>query len=153
MIILQDTREQLELDWSGIEGIEEVIVKKLDFGDYGAIIHGQRVPITLERKGFGDLWTTMASKDYPRFKRVMNRAKVAKHKFILAVEGTYTEIWDGNAYSTFGGPSMLKKLAMLHVRYDLETWMCESRRVMARRIVDMYSAVERHWGKQQEGVV
>ena len=85
---------------------------------------------------------------YDRFKREMERAKKSEFKLILAIEGTYTNVWNGYDHSQFSGESMVKKLAMLQVRYDIETWFCESRRVMSRRIADLFLAVERNWAKE-----
>lgn len=144
MILMHDSREQKSLDFSGIEGIEKLEEVALPFGDYTAIVYEKPVPIVFERKSIGDLFGTMTN-DYERFKREMSRTKEANHKLILIVEGTYTDVYSGYEHSKFEGTSMIKKLAMMYVRYDMETWFCESRRVMARRIVDTFLAVERNW--------
>ena len=147
MIMVQDTREQLELDFSGIEAVEKVEKMTLSYGDYNAIVHGRPVPLFFERKGISDLFGTMTS-GYDRYKREMERAKVANVKLVLIIEGSYSDVWNGIEHSKFSGESMLKKLAMLYVRYDHEYIFCESRRVMARRITDVYSAIERNWAKE-----
>lgn len=144
MVIVQDTREQLELDWSGIEGIEKVEVIGLPYGDYTAIVHGKPVPIYWERKSLNDLFGTMTS-GYERFKKEMSRAKEANVELILCIEGTYTDVWDGVEYSQFPGPSMIQKLETLWAKYGLWTVFCESRRVMARTIAGKFSAVERNF--------
>lgn len=150
MIIIADTREQKMLDFEGIEGVEKVEEIGLPYGDYTALIGEERkpVPICFDRKSFSDLWGTMASDNYERFKREMERAKAASVKLILIIEGSYTEVYNGFERSQYDGVSMLKKLATLYVKYDLEYIFCESRRVMARRICDTYLAVERHWKKE-----
>lgn len=144
MVIVQDSREQLPLDFSGIDGVEKVESIGLPYGDYTAIVHGKPVPIVFERKGFSDLWGTMTS-GYPRFKREIERAKEDSIKLVLIVEGSYSDIWNGFERSEFDGESMLKKLATLYMKYDLEYIFCESRRVMARRIADTFLAVERNY--------
>jgi ERCC4-type nuclease len=144
MIIVQDTREQLELDFSGIEGVDKVERMGLSYGDYTAIVHGRPVPIFFERKGLSDLFGTMTS-GYERYKKEMQRAKDDNVKLILIVEGTYTDVWNGIEHSQFDGKSMMKKLATLYVKYDHEYVLCESRRVMARRIADTFLAVERNY--------
>jgi len=144
VVIVQDTREQLELDFSGIEGIEGIEKMTLSYGDYTAIVHGRPVPIVFERKGFSDLWGTMTS-GYDRFKKEMKRAKADNMKLILIIEGTYSDVWNGFDKSAYDGQSMLKKLATLYAKYDLEYVFCESRRVMARRIADTFYAVERNY--------
>lgn len=146
MILLVDTREQKSLDFSGLDGIEKVEDIALAYGDYSALIgkENKPCPIIFERKGFSDLWGTMTS-GYDRFKRELGRAKSDNVKLILIIEGTYSQVYDGFERSTFDGPSMIKKLATLYVKYDLEYIFCESRRVMARRIFDTFSAVERNY--------
>lgn len=144
MIITQDSREQLPLDFSGIEGVEKVEELALPYGDYTAICHGKPVPIVFERKGLSDLFGTMTS-GYERYKREMARAKADNIKLILIVEGSYTDVWEGIKHSQFTGEAMMKKLATLYIKYDHEYILCESRRVMARRIIDTFAAVERNW--------
>lgn len=146
MLILQsDSREQLPLDFSAKEGIDRFERIALPYGDYGAMIDGRQVPIFYERKSIGDLWNTMTSDNYQRFKREMKRATDYGHKLILITEGTYSDIQAGYSYSDFSGDSMLKKLAMLEVKYDLQWVACESRCVMARKIADTFLAVDRYW--------
>ena len=142
--MVQDSREQLELDFTGIEAVEKVEKTALSYGDYTAIIHEKPVPIVFERKGISDLFGTMTS-GYERYKKEMKRAKDDGVKLILIIEGSYSEVWDGIKHSAFSGESMMKKLAMMYVRHDQEYIFCESRRVMARRIADVYSAIERNW--------
>lgn len=146
MIILSDTREQAELDFSGIEGVEKVEKFGLAYGDYTALVgkNNKPVPIVFERKGFSDLWGTMTS-GYERYKREMERAKADNIKLVLIIEGSYTDVWNGFERSQVSGGSMLKKLATLYVKYDHEYIFCESRRVMARRITDTFSAIERNY--------
>ena len=125
-----------------MEKVEELA---LPYGDYGAVIHGKVCPLIFERKGFSDLWGTMTS-GYDRFKLEMERANSDKIKLILIIEGSYTDVWNGFERSQYDGGSMLKKLATLYTRYDLEYIFTESRRVMARRIADTFYAIERGFG-------
>lgn len=150
MIIVADSREQKPLDFSGIEGVEKVETIGLAYGDYSAIVNGKPVPIIYERKSLNDLWGTMVpSKSDPdcheRFKRELVRAKDSNVKLVLIVEGSYTDVWNGITHSRFDGQSMLRKLATFYTKYDLEYVLCESRRVMARRIVDTFLSVERNF--------
>ena len=146
MIILSDTREQLELDFTGLEGVEKVEKLGLAFGDYTALIHDKPVPIVFDRKALGDLFGTMTH-GYTRWKGVMRKAKDANFKLILIVEGSYSQVLAGYEHSEYSGESMIKKLHMLQVRYDLETVFTENRRVMARYIVGLFGAVERNWDR------
>lgn len=121
-------------------------VRALSFGDYGAEIAGGLVPIVFERKGLGDLFGTMTG-GYKRFKKEMMRAKEANTPLVLLIEGTMREVGGGYEHSRFSGDSMLRKLAMLRVKYDLEYHFCESRADMARLIVDWFEAVDRNYKK------
>lgn len=149
LVITCDTREQKMLDFSGIEGVDKIEEFGLAYGDYSAVIDDKPVPIVFERKGLGDLFGTMGA-GYERYKKEMGRAKDANVKLILLIEGTYTDVWNGTERSQISGESMIKKLHTLYVKYDHEFWFCESRRVMARRIVDTYSAVQRCWLKESK---
>lgn len=142
--MVQDSREQLELDFSGLEGVEKVEKVCLAYGDYTAIVHGNPVPLVFERKGLADLFSTMTS-GYARYKREMERAKADNVKLILIIEGSYSDVYQGFERSQFSGPSMMKKLAMMFVRHEQEYIFCESRRVMARRIADTFYAIERNF--------
>lgn len=122
----------------------------LPYGDYSAMIDGRQVPIFFERKSIGDLWNTMTSDNYDRFKKEMRRAADFGHKLILITEGSYTDIEAGYSFSEFSGPSMLKKLAMLEVKYDLQWIACESREVMSKKIADMFLAVDRYWKRLEK---
>lgn len=142
IIITQDSREQNPLDWSGIDGIDKIEVAGLAFGDYSAIIGGKVVPWVAERKNINDLFGTLGA-GHDRFKRELERARQANFKLVMMIEGTYTDVWGGCEHSKMEGPTILKILATMYVKYDLEYHFCESRRVMARRIVDTFSAIER----------
>ena len=135
------------LDFAGIEGVDKLEEMALSFGDYSGILDDKVVPILFERKGLQDLFGTMTS-GYERYKKAMARAKEANMKMILLIEGTYTDVWNGDEHSQFDGESMIKKLHTMYVKYDHEFWFCESRRVMARRIVDTYLAIDRCWKKE-----
>jgi hypothetical protein len=121
----------------------------LSYGDYSGIVHGKPTPILFCRKSLPDLWGTFSTTDgHRRFKNEIARAKNDGMKLVLMIEGSYIDIWNGFERSAFDGVSMLKKLAMLYVRYDLEYVFCETRRVMARRISDILLAIERNWKRE-----
>lgn len=152
LLILRDTREQLPLLFDRVEGVDAVEDIGLPFGDYAGMIgedkdHLSQVPICWDRKSLGDLYGTMTH-GYDRFKKAMQRAKANNHKMILAVEGTYSLVKQGYSHSEFSGEAMMKKLATLYVKYDLDVWFCETRSVMAQRIVDTLLAVDRVYEKE-----
>lgn len=152
LILLSDSREQLPLNFDGLEGIDKVETVGLPFGDYAAMTvdddgkNPRQIPIAFDRKSLGDLFGTMTH-GYDRWKRCMERAKKHGHKLILITECTYSDVLEGYSHSDYTGEAMVKKLATLSVKYDLEWWPCTSRREMAHRIATTFSAVQRVWGK------
>jgi ERCC4-type nuclease len=149
ILLLRDTREQNPLKFDGFDDVAKIEDIALPFGDYTAMTgkgdKWKQVPVCVERKALGDLWKTMASDEYERFKREVARCHAAGHKMILAVEGSYGDVLEGFSYSQFSGESMVKKLATLYVKYDIDVWYAENRKVMARRVVEMFSAIDRCW--------
>lgn len=149
-ILVCDSREQKCLEFRK-DVFDEVIVEGLPFGDYWNFWRfddgtEKTIPICFERKGLGDLFGTMG-KGYERFKKEMERAKEAKFHLILIIEGSIRDVNRGYEHSSIKGESMLKKLAMLRVRYDLEVLFFEDRKSMARWIEEVFSAVERNYSK------
>lgn len=142
VILKIDTREQKPLEFR--DGIfDEIVVAGFPTGDYWCEINGSEVPLCYERKSLGDLYSTMTS-GYPRFKKEMERAKEAGLKLVLLIEGSMREVAAGYEYSQYSGDAMMKKLAMLYVKYDLE-YHFGDRRELARRIEETFTAVARHW--------
>ena len=144
LILLVDSREQTPLEFEKMEGVDKVETIGLPFGDYTCMVDGRQIPVAFERKSLGDLYGTMTS-GYLRFKKEMVKAKECGHKLILITEGTYSDVEAGYSHSEFSGEAMVKKLETLAVKYDLEWWPCESRQVMAKRILGTFQAIERMW--------
>lgn len=147
--LTQDTREQLPLTFNK-DRFHEINIEALPIGDYMIEIWTgetwQQAPITVDRKSLGDLYGTMTN-GYERWKRCMERAKEHKVHMVLAIENTMTEVHAGYKYSQFSGDSMLKKLAMLEVRYDLEVRYFNGRREMSRWIEEIADALARNYSK------
>lgn len=145
LVLKIDSREQLPLEFRpGI--FEEIHTEGLPVGDYWAELEGVEIPMAFERKAKGDLFGTM-TQGYERFKREMDRAKEANLSLVLLIEGSMADIAQGYEHSQYSGESMLKKLAMLRVRYDLEYHFFNSRREMARYIEEIFDAVRRNYKK------
>ena len=145
--IISDSREQAPLSFN--KDKFNVVTEGVPFGDYWCEVPNSegtytQVPICFERKGIGDLFGTMG-KGYERFKREMERCKEAKFHMILAIEGTIRDVHKGYEYSSIKGESMLKKLAMLRIRYDLEVLFFEDRKSMALWIEEIFDAVHRNY--------
>ena len=146
--LIIDTREQDPLEFKpGI--FDEIIREGVPIADYWCELDGVQLPLVFERKGFGDLFGTMTG-GYPRFKREMKRASENNIKMVLLIEGSMKEVYNGYLHSTFTGESMLKKLAMLYVRYGLEYHFFNDRREMSRYIEDIFSAVKRNYAKTKK---
>lgn len=151
MRVIIDSREQDPLSFSLNEVVSEITVGKLDFGDYSAIYQDKeewKSPLFFTRKSIGDLYSTLANEEnHQRFKREMYRAKDSSAQLILAIEGTDQDIFDGHKYSKLPGQTMMKILDTLWMKYDLYPMFCENRRVMAWRMVNLWSTFRRHWKK------
>jgi len=151
LVLLQDSREQAPLDFSGHEGVDKVETIGLPFGDYTAMMDGEQIPVCFERKSIGDLWGTMTS-GYERFKKEMQKAKDCNHKLILVTECTYDDVLQGFDRSEYLGTSMVQKLHTLYVKYDLEWFPCDGREEMAHHISQTFSAIYRCWKKEKRPI-
>lgn len=147
--IIVDSREQAPLSFN--KDRFDVITEGVPYADYWCEVPNTegsftQIPICFERKGLGDLFGTMGN-GYDRFKREMERCKEAKFHMILVVEGTLSEVLRGYKHSSIEGKSLLKKLAMLRIRYDLEVLFFDGRAEMARWIEEVFDAVYRNYLK------
>lgn len=150
MRMIVDTREQKPLDIRPGGTISEVRVEALPFGDYGAEWEtGKQMPVVIERKSIPDLWGTMTT-GYDRFKREMERAREAKFKMVLVIEGSLMDVYDGFERSAFKGDSMVKKLFTMWVKYDLVPVFCTDRREMKRFVIETFEAVGRNFSGEVE---
>lgn len=140
-----DSREQLPLEFSN-RVFDEVVVEGLPFGDYWVELEGKELPIVIERKSLGDLFGTMTN-GYERFKKEVERVKDAECHLILAIEGSVSDVFGGYEHSQYKGESMLKKLAMLRVRHDIEVMFFGSRDEMRRWVEELFDAVRRNYVK------
>lgn len=131
------------------EIFDEINIEGLPFGDYWNIWKFEdgkeyTVPIAFERKNLADCFGTMTS-GYERFRKEIEKAKKNNFSLILLIEGSIRDVAKGYEYSQFSGDSMLKKLAMLRVRYDLEYHFFNDRREMSRFIEEIFMAVKRNY--------
>ena len=145
MKLLIDSREKIPLEFRH-GTFDSIETRGLPVADYWLELEGTEVPLCFERKGLGDLFQTMTH-GYERWKKMIEKAEVLGLKVILLIEGSLREIHKGYKHSEYSGESMLKKLAMLRVRHDLE-WHCfNDRREMARYIEEIFDAVRRNYKK------
>ena len=148
LIILEDTREQKPLSFARFKHVDYEQSQHLPFGDYACVINGGTPSLTyFERKSKADLWGTMASKNYERFKKEFNKSIEAGAKLILIIEATISGINTGFSYaggrSKFLGSSMCKKLETLRVKHGLEVVYCDGRTDMKRYMYERWLAEAR----------
>jgi len=145
VVILCDTREQRPLKFRRTGNITGTVREKLDVGDYAVrFSDGSVPPIRFERKGLGDLFKTM-TRDYSRFKREIEMARDTRLKLIIIIESSLEEVSHGYPYSKYPGPSCVRKLFTLWIRYGVLPVFCESREEMVRYITETFSAVGREY--------
>lgn len=132
MIIITDSREQLNLDFSRFKNVESVRTK-LDAGDYSVI--GYENKISFERKSIQDLVGTLVG-GHQRFLRELERMKSYKEKYIL-VEHSPTILysycvkhgWE-NKFNT-----IIQSLLAYACHYGIRVRFCKNREDMAAYIV------------------
>lgn len=132
MKIVTDTREQLNLDFTGFKDVE-VVRTKLDAGDYS--VSGYESLITFERKSVQDLVGTLIG-GHERFLRELERMKSYKEKYIL-VEHSPTILftycckhgWE-NKFDT-----IIQSLLAYAYHYQVRVRFCKDREDMAKYIV------------------
>ena len=153
MKLVIDSREQKPLVFPKLVGVETV-VEGLGVGDYGAWheVKGQMVRDTAvwERKGLGDLFSSFTS-GYLREKAKWSRAHVLGFTYLLAIEGTVSEVLAGHTYWAGGrshtaqksGLTMLKQLCTVQRKYGVSAHFFSSRSEMALYIQEYFLAWER----------
>lgn len=150
--LIIDNREQLPLEFR--PGVFDFIdTQYMPFADYWLEVDGKEVPLMMERKSLGDLYGTLFSENYERFKRELQRAKDMDCHLMLLIEGSIEDVWKGYSHSSISGDTMLKKLAMMRVRYDLEVHFFNTRREMARWIEEIFSAIVRNYTKENSETI
>ena len=143
MILIIDTREIKSLIFNHPE-VKETKRQKLIVGDYQAILDdGFIVPVIFERKGsLADLWKSL-TKEYPRFRREVIRAREANITLILIIEATLLKVLKGFERSEVSGISIVKTIFSLWVRYGVIPVFCRSREEMQEFIIQYYMAEQR----------
>lgn len=106
--------------------------------------------VVIERKGLGDLFVSFTS-GYEQEKAKWERAQACGLSYILAIEGTATDVLRGHTYWAGGelreakksGLAMLRQLCSIQRRYQLSVWFCSSRKEMAVLVQEYFLAAER----------
>ena len=163
MRIIQDSREQNGIMnlFPKVEGVT-VEIGTLPVGDYAArhLIEGREIPDMhcVERKAVGDLYTSMAS-GYEREKAKWTKAQQLGLRYILAIEGTISEILHADSYVGEGGErivrrkdglAQIRQLCTLQIKYGITVMFCSSRKEMAFYLMEFFLASGRWLQRQQE---
>lgn len=132
--IIADTREQdTEAFRRRFKAVElPVIRRKLDFGDYSAIvnINGEEFSlenqVVIERKMSVDELCMCFGKERQRFQREFQRAKEAGARIYLIVEnGTWENVFAGRYRSRLNAEALTASLAAWSARYNLIPMFCK----------------------------
>lgn len=149
MKLITDSDEKLPISFPVTEGVEHVR-QKLVVGDYAAWHGDQADPAIVERKSVSDLFTSFTS-NYEAEKAKIMRAQQLNLTYILAIEGTASEILKGHSYWKGGerhehkktGMAQFRQLMTLQRKYGIQVWFCSSRSEMALQILEFFLAQER----------
>ena len=133
MIVRIDTREQDPLEFQIGQLVKSTEITTLPFADYWAEEDGHISNIVFERKSLPDLFSTL-TKGMVRFKKELYRAKAAKSRLVIIVEGTESQCYQGVPYSRVHGIQILRTIATLWVKSGVETWFFSSRADMKLRM-------------------
>ena len=129
----------------------EILRQTLLIGDYTAWhrFNGREVPdpCVVERKGIGDLFTSFTS-GYEREKAKWTKAHQLGLHYVLAIEGTVTDVLQGNRYWKAGeaqesrktGLAQLRQLCTISLKYQVQTWFFSSRKEMAFYLLEFFLA-------------
>lgn len=132
IIIIEDSREQTPLDFSGFRGVESVR-QGLKTGDYS--IQGYEDAICFERKSVQDLVGTLIG-GHERFLREMERMKDFEIKYIL-VEHSPSIVY--HYCNTHGWQNkfdiIIQSLLAYAYHYQVRVRFCKDREDMAKYIV------------------
>lgn len=130
--IIEDSREQTPLDYSGLRGVE-VIRQGLKTGDYS--LQGYESQLCFERKSVADLVGTLIG-GHERFLREMERMKDFQVKYILVEQSA------GAVYrycSKLGWEykfdTIMQSLLAYAYHYQVRIRFCKNRKDMAEYIV------------------
>lgn len=152
-----DTREQAELSFPMTDLKTER--GTLETGDYSVRIAGELAPIRIERKSIGDLFSSFSGDNYRREKEKIERARAANLRYVLAIEGSCSDIRKGHQYYKQGsyhkvekdGLSQVRQIETISMKYQVEIRYCSGRDDMAFMVQEILMSYVRHWAKGDSG--
>lgn len=132
LTIIEDTREQTPLDFSGFRGVESVR-SGLKTGDYSLMGHEDE--ICFERKSVPDLVGTLIG-GHERFLREMDRMKDFQVKYILVehTAGTVYRYCERHGWE-YKFDTIIQSLLAYACHYGVRIRFCKDRDDMTRYIV------------------
>ena len=155
MVIIQDSREQhglMEL-FPKMQGVEYMTLG-LTSGDY-TCYHGTPPDnvwdtTVVERKSLADCFNSFC-RNYEREKAKWERAQAAGLSYMLAIEGTVSDVLAGHAYWKQGevheakksGLAQIRQLCSIERRYGVQVKYFSSRKEMALWLVEYFLSAER----------
>ena len=161
IILITDTREKLPLTFPSVSGVR-YRTETMKTGDYTAVheIHGKEVydNTICERKSIADCFNSFVGDNYRREKEKWERTQQLNLHYILAIEGTVTDVLQGNRYWKAGemqesrktGLAQLRQLCTISLKYQVQTWFFSSRKEMAFYLVEFFLASGRWLQHQKE---
>lgn len=132
LTIIEDSREQAPLDFTGIKGVD-VIRQGLKTGDYS--IQGYENRICFERKSVADLVGTLIG-GHERFLREMDRMQGFEVKYILVehTAGTVYRYCERHGWE-YKFDTIIQSLLAYAYHYQVRVRFCKNREDMAKYIV------------------
>lgn len=132
LTIIEDTREQTPLDFTGFRGVESVR-SGLKTGDYS--VQGYEDEICFERKSVPDLVGTLIG-GHERFLREMDRMKDFQVKYILVehTAGTVYRYCERHGVE-YKFDTIIQSLLAYAYHYRVRVRFCKDRNDMTRYIV------------------
>lgn len=105
-VLIQDTRERKPIDFSNDTAFSNIIVRKLDFGDYS--LEGLENEICIERKADGGELLTNLLQNKERIVAEFERMSACKHKFVV-IEQDLADLLNPKRY--YGSKYFKNKMA------------------------------------------
>lgn len=131
----------------------------LDTGDYAVRIEGQLSPIRIERKSVADLFSSFSGDNYRREKDKIQRAKESSLRYVIAIEGSCSDVRKGCRYYKAGewhqvekdGLSQIRQIETISMKYGVEIRYCSGRDDMAFMVQEILMAYVRGYSKGSSG--
>lgn len=148
LTIIEDSREQSPLDFSGFRGVTSIRAG-LKTGDYS--VQGHESEICFERKSVPDLVGTLIG-GHERFLREMDRMKGFQVKYILVehTAGTVYRYCERHFWEK-KFDTIIQSLLAYAYHYQVRVRFCKNREDMAKYIVEKSREFLKEKGEEDAG--